>query len=56
MKTANFDVTEIWTVECPHDECYHEQDAPFNESNPMEPMEVECEKCGEKFILTYERD
>lgn len=54
MKTANFDVFEIWTVDCP--ECFTEQVAPFNEQNPMQPMEITCEHCGEKFILTYERD
>lgn len=54
MKTANFDVAEIWTVECP--ECSMIQDAPFNEDNPMEPMEIECEECGEKFVLTYKRN
>lgn len=51
---ANFEVTEHWTVDCPH--CFHTMDAPFNEANPMEPMRVECESCGEPFKLTYERD
>jgi DNA-directed RNA polymerase subunit RPC12/RpoP len=51
---SNFIVTEKWDVQCPY--CLHEQDAPFNETNPMEPMELYCESCGLKFILTYERD
>lgn len=51
---ANFDVTEIWKVNCPH--CDHEQDAPFNYANPMQPMKQECQECGESFILTYNRD
>jgi uncharacterized metal-binding protein YceD (DUF177 family) len=51
---ANFQVTENWTVECPH--CLHEDTAPFNNGNPMQPMTVECCRCLEKFILTYDRD
>lgn len=54
LKTVNFEVSEYWTMECP--ECFHEQDAPMNHDNPMQPMVVECESCGEKFRLTYERD
>lgn len=54
LKEANFDVHETWTVNCP--ECHHTQEAPFNADNPMQPMIVECEHCGESFKLTYERD
>jgi transcription elongation factor Elf1 len=54
VKTANFSVTEIWTVECPY--CDREQDATFNADNPMQPMVVVCESCDESFLLTYERD
>lgn len=54
MEAANFIVREIWSVECPH--CSEEMDAPFNKDNPMSPMVVECETCGEQFKLTYERD
>jgi len=54
LKTANFEVTEIWNVTCP--ECNYEQKAPFNEANPMRPMQVDCKWCGKDFILTYERD
>ena len=41
MKTANYEVSEIWTVECP--ECFEDMGAPFNYDNPMCPMKVECE-------------
>jgi hypothetical protein len=54
VKTANFEVTEVWTVECP--ECGREMNAPFNEQNPMRPMQVTCANCLEPFLLTYERD
>lgn len=54
LKKANFEVTETWTVICP--ECNHEQEAPFNEDNPMQPMEINCDECADRFILTYERD
>jgi len=51
---VNFEVLEYWQMECPH--CYHEQNAPFNEDNPMQPMKVECKKCHKYFILTYDRE
>jgi ribosomal protein S27E len=54
LKTANFEVTEFWSVTCP--ECDEEQEAPFNEANPRQPMAIECEHCWTKFILTYKRD
>jgi hypothetical protein len=54
MKTANFEVTEIWEVRCP--ECDHLQIAPFNIENPMRPMKLACRECDDVFILTYERD
>ena len=54
MKTANFEVREVWTVDCP--ECGIEQDAEFNQDNPGHPKPVYCPHCGERFILTYERD
>lgn len=54
LKTANFVVTEKWTVECPH--CFYEQEAPFNHDNPMRPMKISCDACMEDFILTYERE
>lgn len=54
MKKVNFEVTEEWHMECP--ECGNIEKAPFNHDNPMQPMEVQCECCDEKFILTYERD
>jgi hypothetical protein len=54
LLTANFEVMEIWTVECPH--CGYEQDAPFNDKNPMQPMQIGCEICFHSFLLTYERD
>ena len=53
MKTSNFEVRELWLVECP--ECNYEQDAEFNHDNPMQPKIVRCSDCGEQFILTYER-
>lgn len=52
--TVNFDVTESWHMTCPF--CDEEQEAPFNHANPMSPMDVTCEKCGEAFTLTYDRD
>ena len=54
IPVVNFTVEETWTAECPN--CPNEQDAPFNEKNPMQPMEQECNACGTKFLLTYERD
>lgn len=54
LETANFEVTETWTVSCPH--CYQDQMAPFNAANPMQPMKINCEGCDKRFILTYERD
>lgn len=54
LKTANFQVTEIWDVECPH--CFHDQTAPFNHDNPMQPMIINCTKCDEPFTLTYDRE
>ena len=54
LPKANFTVTETWAVECPI--CVYEQEAPFNEGNPMQPMKIECIACGKPFILTYERD
>ena len=53
MKTANVQIQEIWTVECP--ECDAEQPAEFNEMSPGSPMEMSCEQCGKTFILTFER-
>lgn len=53
IKTANFEVEEIWTVGCP--ECFETNAAPFNHDNPMEPMQITCDSCGEDFILTYDR-
>jgi hypothetical protein len=54
IKTANFQVIETWVVDCPY--CYETLDAPFNESNPMQPKEICCGNCSEKFILTYARE
>lgn len=56
LKTANFEVTEIWTVDCPH--CFSTMDAPFNRDNPMQPMSVICDdpSCQQVFVLTYDRD
>ena len=54
LPEVNFEVTETWTMTCPY--CDHEGEAPFNERNPMSPMEVECMGCGGRFILTYDRD
>ena len=54
MKELNVQIKELWDMTCP--ECYTEQVAPFNRDNPMQPMQVECIFCGEKFILTYNRD
>lgn len=54
MKTVNFEVEETWWMTCP--ECREIQKAPFNDASPMQPMEVTCEDCGKKFVLTYERD
>lgn len=54
LPEINFTVMETWTVECT--ECPNEQDAPFNEANPMQPLEQVCNSCGHKFMLTYERD
>lgn len=51
---VNFEVTEIWHMTCPF--CDEEQDAPFNERSPMQPMDVVCIACDKEFILTYERD
>ncbi len=54
LKKVNFEVTENWSMECPH--CLTDQTAPFNKENPMEPMEVTCSNCFGEFILTYERN
>lgn len=54
LKIINFDVTEIWTMVCPH--CEEEDTAPFNDKNPMQPMKINCNYCNEEFILTYDRD
>ncbi len=54
LPRVNFRIIEEWAMECP--ECYFDQEAPFNKANPMEPMKVECDECGAKFILTYERE
>jgi len=54
LPKVNFDVREIWEMTCPY--CEEEQEAPFNKGSPMQPMEVECMRCGEPFILTYDRD
>lgn len=51
---ANFEVTEIWTVDCPI--CGNLNQAPLNKENPMEPLEIDCEACGAAFIVTYERE
>lgn len=53
LKT-NIEVREVWTMTCPH--CGEESSAPFNDKNPGSPMQIDCEECFEKFILTYERD
>jgi len=54
LKTANFKIQEIWTVDCP--ECDAEQPAELDYSNPGQPTVVTCDYCYEKFILTFNRD
>ncbi len=54
LPKVNFHVTELWEMECPY--CFHEENAPFNTNNPMQPMNVYCDECGKEFILTYERN
>lgn len=54
METVNFEVIEYHLMTCPF--CCAQQDAPFNHANPMQPMKVSCEICGEEFMLTYERE
>lgn len=51
---VNFTVLETWTVECP--ECGFEQDAPLDDANPMQPLDVRCAECDFEFVLTYNRD
>lgn len=53
MKTANIEIIEQWLMTCPH--CGYQEDALFNDANPMQPMVVKCVACGEEYFLTYER-